>query len=348
MEDIQDMQLLSVDDNALNLQMVEAHAQKLNLQVKSYSDAPSALASIIDNRYDLVITDYMMPEMDGLEFTTELRKVLPDIPIIMLTAVGDSPELHLEALSCGCNDFLTKPINSGIFRARVVNLLRLRKAQSLIENKAALLESEVRKATALMHEREKEALHVLGRAAEYRDPETGAHIARVAWYSKMLAESYGLSRSVQEVLFHASPFHDLGKVGIPDAILLKPGKLTDEEMNVIKTHPQIGYDILKECKSVYLSSGGIIALTHHEKFDGSGYPKGLKGDQIPILGRIVAICDVFDALTSFRPYKPAWSIDDALEFLKVNAGTHFDPHLVELFCHLKAKIIEIHETYQEG
>jgi response regulator RpfG family c-di-GMP phosphodiesterase len=196
-------------------------------------------------------------------------------------------------------------------------------------------------------QREHEALQVLSKTAEYKDPETGSHISRVAHYSKLMAKGYGLDEDEQELIFYASPLHDIGKVGINDNVLLKPGKLTPEEFEIMKGHSQIGYEILKSSENPYLRAGAIIAHTHHEKFDGSGYPRGIKGDDIHIYGRITAIADVFDALTSERPYKKAWSFNDAAALIKNESGLHFDPELVTIFIDHIDTVREIYRTFSE-
>lgn len=195
--------------------------------------------------------------------------------------------------------------------------------------------------------RELETLNVLGRTSDYKDPETGAHIARVGYYSKMIAKLYGEDEEAQDLIFYSSPLHDVGKIGIPDAILLKPAKLTDEEFKIIKTHTTIAYNILKNSESKYLQAGALIGLTHHEKYDGTGYPEGLAGEDIPLFGRIVAIADVFDALTTLRPYKEPWPVEKAWEFLKTQGGRHFDPELLDLFLGNFDTVKEIYEKNQD-
>lgn len=264
----------------------------------------------------------------------------------MITA-ANVQEIHNEAFQAGANDFLNKPVNSTLFKARVLNLLNLYKNTLLLEDKAKLLEEEVLKATKKLIDREHETLSILGKTAEYKDPETASHVSRVAHYSKMLAREYGLSPKEQDIIYFASPFHDLGKVGIEDDILLKPGKLDNNEFETMKTHPSIGYEILKNSNSEYLQAGAIIAITHHEKFDGSGYPKGLKGEDIHIYGRIVAIVDVFDALTSHRPYKKAWSFDNALNLLIEEKGKHFDPKIIDLFIENIDEVKDIYNSFKE-
>ncbi|MFA7084296.1 MAG: HD domain-containing phosphohydrolase [Arcobacteraceae bacterium] len=344
---IENMRLLSIDDNKTNLLIVESYAKMLQLNIDSFLDPKEALEKTQTQEYDLVIVDFMMPDINGLEFIELFRKTNQETPIIMLTAVGDDMKLQIDALQLGANDFLSKPINAPAFKARIINMLKLRKAQLLIKDKALLLQEEVEQATKRLKESEQETLQMLGKTSEYKDPETNAHTLRVAHYSKLLAHAYGMDKEFQEVVFYASPFHDIGKIGIPDKILLKPGKLNEDEFAIMKKHSSIGYEILKGSKSKYLKAGGVIAYNHHEKYDGTGYPNGLKGESIPILGRITAIADVFDALTSTRPYKEAWSIEQAFELLEEEKGKHFDPILVELFLQQKQKVIEIYYEFKE-
>jgi response regulator RpfG family c-di-GMP phosphodiesterase len=230
---------------------------------------------------------------------------------------------------------------------RTKNLLELRNAQLLLQDRAKQLEAEVKEATMEITERELESLMVLGKTAEFKDPETAHHVARVANYSKLLAKKYNLSQDEQDAIFYASPFHDIGKVGIRDEILLKPAKLTNEEFEIMKTHSAIGYEILKDTKSKYLQLGASIALYHHEKYDGNGYPHGLEGEDIPIEARIVAVADVFDALVSKRPYKKAWSYEDAIELLKSERAKHFDPKLLNIFIDSIDEIKKINQKYNQ-
>jgi len=284
MMNIDGMRVLSVDDNGNNLLMIEVFAKSLKIHIESFENPIHALDDFKAKDYDMVIVDYMMPEMDGLTFIQEVRHIDEQIPIIMITAVGNDLKLHELALSAGATDFLTKPVIATIFKLRVKNLLELRKSQRLINNKALLLEEEVEKATIDSIESELETLQVVGKTAEYKDPETGQHIYRVSNYARVLSQAMGLTETMQDILYNAAPLHDLGKVGIPDHILLKPTSLNDEEWKIMKTHTLIGYDVLKKTKSKYLKAGAVIAFTHHEKYDGSGYPKGLKGQEIPMFG----------------------------------------------------------------
>ncbi|QKE27847.1 two-component system response regulator c-di-GMP phosphodiesterase, RpfG family [Arcobacter acticola] len=312
---VENMKILSIDDNKTNLLIIESYAKILNLEIESFLNPKEALEASFEKEYDLVIVDYMMPEINGLEFIQSFRQNNQSTPIIMLTAVGDDMNLQIKALEYGANDFLSKPINAPAFKARIINMLKLRKSQLLLQDKALLLQDEVKLATIRLKESEYETLQMLGKTAEFKDPETNAHTQRVAYYCKLLARAYGLDENLQDIIFYASPFHDLGKIGIPDNILLKPGKLDDDEFSIMKNHAKIGYEILKGSKSKYLKAGGVIAYNHHEKYDGTGYPNGLKGESIPIFGRITAVADVFDALTSSRPYKKAWSLEEAFDFL---------------------------------
>ena len=336
------MKIVSVDDNQNNLFLIEAICSDMGLTVKSFDDSLNALVYCLQNEVDMILVDFMMPNLNGLQFIEEFRKNKKHIPIIMITAVGDDENVHKKAFDLGANDFLNKPVNAVIFQARILNLLTNHQNRILLEDRAKLLQQEVEKATKSLVDREHETLQILGKTAEYKDPETASHVARVAKYSKLLAREYGLSQKEQDIIFYAAPFHDLGKVGIEDKILLKPGKLDEDEFKIMKTHAQIGYEILKDSKSEYLQAGAVIALTHHEKWDGSGYPNALTSENIHVFGRIVSIADVFDALTSFRPYKKAWSFEEALKYLDDKSGKDFDPKMVEIF---KNKIDEVKEIY---
>lgn len=328
---INGMKILSVDDNAADLEIIENYAKSLSLEVESFEDPKKALLSSEQSGYDLVVVDYGVGEYNGLEFIKEFRHKNSNVPIIMLTEVEDEVRLQEKALRLGAHDVLSKPVNAVLFQARVFNALKLAKAQSLLKDQTLLLEDEVKNATTTFKESEQEALQFLGISAQYKDHKTGAHTQRIAHYSKVLAKAMDLSEKIQDIIFYASQFYDLGKVGIADEILLKPGKLDEDEFEIMKTHSRIGYDILKYSQSGYLKAGAVISYSHHEKYDGSGYPIGLSGETIPIPGRIVAIADVFDALTQERSYKKAWSIEDACTFLIEEKGKHFDPKLVDLF-----------------
>lgn len=324
------LRALSVDDSIINLTLIEEYAKELNLEVISFTDPEEALVYCKDHELDIVFLDYMMPNMDGLEFLEAYREIYPATPVIMVTAADDSSTRY-NALSSGATDFLTKPLDPAEFLARTNNLLKIKEYQNLVENRAQILEIEVRKATRDIQEREYEALILLGRASEMRDTETGEHINRVAYYSQVLAQGMGLDEHTVDLIFYGSPLHDIGKLGISDAILLKPGRLTDEELAVMRTHTTLGFEILKNAQSKYMEIGRNIALTHHERFDGQGYPQGLSGLQIPLEGRITAVADVFDALSSKRPYKNPWPFEKVMEYMIEQRGKQFDPDLIDIF-----------------
>ena len=341
--------LLVVDDNAINLTLFRHLLQKLEgAEVECIADPVVALEWCAANDPDLILLDYMMPGVNGLQFIERLRLIpgRADVPVVMVTADTESDVRH-RALQLGAQDFLTKPVDKVELTARVNNLLALRRSQQQLSDRAAWLAEEVAKATAEIAAREKEAILRLSRAAEYRDPETGSHLLRMSNYTRQIAVQLGLPPAEQSLLLEASPMHDIGKVGTPDQILLKPGRLTPEEFEVMKQHATIGYEILRDSVSPLLQCAAKLALAHHEKFDGSGYPLGLAGEAIPLHGRIVAVADVFDALTSERPYKKAWTLDAAVDFLKANSGSHFDPTCVEAFLATWSQVLEIRERYRD-
>lgn len=341
--------VLIIDDTDINLILFAALVKKLDdCEPHTFATARAGLEWAKERIPDLVIVDYMMPDIDGLEFIRLLRE-LPGcavVPIVMITA-NDQKQLRYRALDIGANDFLTKPVDKVEFLARSRNMLLVSDANKQLTDRAQWLADEVRKATAEIVARERETVIRLCKAAEYRDPETGAHILRMAHYSQLIARGLGLSVQEQDLLLEAAPMHDIGKVGIADKILLKPARLDADEFEVMKQHAMYGYELLKGSSSRVLQAGAEIARGHHEKFDGSGYPDGLQGEAIPIFSRIVAVADVFDALTSERPYKPAWTLEAAVDFLLQGSGTHFDPNCVKAFLDAWDDVMEIRSRYQE-
>ncbi len=338
--------VLIIDDQFTSRKILEQLVATLNehLEIKSFADPVTALEWAKTHVSDLVLTDYKMPNMDGVEFTWRFRELHPDTPLVMVTALEEK-EIRYQALEAGATDFLTKPVDHNECRARCRNLLLLSHHQRLIKNRAQLLEIKVSEATREIIIREQETLLRLAKAGEYRDEETGNHVLRMAKFARSMAERIGLPESDCHVIEVAAPMHDIGKIGIPDGILLKPGKLDTEEIQIMRTHTRIGYEILKDSPSKYLQMGAVIALGHHERYDGTGYPSRLRGYEIPLEARIVAVADVFDALTSVRPYKKAWSIQEALNYLDAERGKHFDPDCIDAFHAQFKKILAIREKF---
>lgn len=340
-----ELKLMIVDDEPINVMLLEEIAKEMGHNPISFFTPNEALEWANTNTVDLIIVDFNMPVMNGLDLLKEIQVFHPEIMSIMITANVDNA-LKLEALGLGVNDFLTKPISTAEFQLRLRNMIAIQNALKTQKEFSKQLTIEVEKATKELSKSQFEALDVLSRTAEYKDPETGSHIARVSHYSKMLGEAFGLDAYEQEILFYAAPLHDIGKVGIEDAVLLKPGKLTDEEFDRMKLHSTIGSNILKNSTNPYLSAGAIIAESHHEKYNGKGYPRGLAADDIHVYARIVALADVFDALTSIRPYKRAWSFEEAIELIVKEKGEHFDPDLVDLFIENIDRVREIYQKFE--
>lgn len=327
------MNIVIVDDNAVNLMLMAALARAATgLEPMRFDDPVAGLAWCRQHGADLIVVDFMMPHMDGHQFIEAVRATphLADVPVVMVTATGQSA-VRRKALEIGATDFLTKPVDSTEIKLRLRNLLQLRQAQNLLRDRAAHLANEVRAATEEIVLRERDLIMRLSRAAEFRDPDTGGHIQRMAHYAASIARHLGQSEDYAQALLTAAPMHDVGKLGTPDHILLKKGRLEGEELAEMQRHAEIGGRILADTDSPLLRLACEIAETHHEKFDGSGYPRGLKGEEIPLGGRIVAVADVFDALNSTRPYKKAWSVDESRAYIEQHSGRHFDPRCVEAF-----------------
>lgn len=339
---------LVVDDQTLSRLIIEKVMASLEegMYVQTFAEPGKALEYAQVHEPDIVLADFKMPRMNGIEFTRRFRQLYKDIPLVMITGTDDKRILY-DALNAGANDFLSKPIDQAECRARCRNLLTMRKLHQVVKGRAKWLEERVTVATGEISSRERETIMRLAKAGEYRDEETGNHVVRMAKYSYFIAKRLGLSDEEAQLIEIAAPMHDIGKIGIPDNILRKPGKLDPEEFEIMKTHARIGHEILKDSPSKYLQMGAIIALGHHEKFDGTGYPGGLAGEAIPLPARIVAVADVFDALTSDRPYKKAWPIPEAIEHIRSQKGKHLDPNCVDAFEHEIDVITNIRQTLQD-
>jgi putative two-component system response regulator len=321
--------ILAVDDEASNLQLLRQILQD-HYRLLFAKDGARALELARQEAPDLVLLDVMMPGMSGYEVCAALKAEpgTAAIPVIFVTALTDTAD-ELEGFEAGAVDYITKPVSPPIVRARVRTHLSLVRMEEL-------------RATRL------EIVQRLGLAAEYKDNETGLHVIRMSHFSRLLGIAAGMSDVEADDLLHAAPMHDVGKIGIPDRILQKPGPLDPDEWKVMQSHVTIGAEIIGEHEGGMLALASQIALTHHEKYDGSGYPNGLRGDAIPLAGRIVAIADVFDALTSKRPYKKAWTEEEALTFLREQKGRHFDPALVDLFMEQMPAVRAVQQRWAEA
>lgn len=349
MDSLKTANILIVDDQTPNVVLMEKmlRADGYN-NVYSTTDPRQVARLYSEHHFDLILLDLNMPYLTGFEVMQQLKEIEPDnyVPVLVLTAQPDM-KTRLQALESGARDFITKPFDRLEALNRIRNMLEVRLMHNQIRDQNRILEEKVRERTQELADTRFEIIRRLGRAAEYRDNETGLHIIRMSKYSQLLGLAAGMSEGHAELLLNASPMHDIGKIGIPDSILLKPGKLDHDEWAIMKTHSAIGAEILSGHPSELMSMASEIALTHHEKWDGSGYPNGLKGEEIPLEGRVVAICDVFDALTTARPYKKAWPVKDAVSYISENSGRHFDPRLTQLCQAILPTILEIRERYAE-
>ncbi|MFD2233285.1 HD domain-containing phosphohydrolase [Phaeospirillum tilakii] len=345
------MQVHIIDDTVSNLMLFEQIVRRVaeEIEVTCYSDPQQALEAAERALPDLILVDYVMPGLNGHQYVERVR-ALPgsrDVPIIMITATTER-SVRQTALELGVTDFLAKPVDPSEMQVRVTNLLALRRSHLRLRDQNRWLAEAVRQATRAVLAREEELVLRLAKAAEFRDPETGEHIQRMAHYSRLIATGLGLPEEECELIFKAAPMHDVGKLGTPDEILLKPGRLTDAELVVMRRHPLIGHAILDGSSSRLIQLGAEIALTHHERYDGTGYPAGLAGETIPLPGRIVAVADVFDALTSTRPYKPAWSLERAHAFVKDEIGRHFDPGCATALLAAWTEVLAIHHRFSDA
>ncbi len=320
--------VLAVDDESTNLQLLRQILQD-HYRLLFAKDGARAIELAVNEQPDLILLDVMMPEMTGYDVCRVLKAnpATSAIPIIFVTALTDATD-EVDGFNVGAVDFISKPVSPAVVKARVKLHLSLVRMEELRASRLAIVQR-------------------LGLAAEYKDNETGLHVIRMSHYARLLGIAAGLDEQAAEDLFIAAPMHDIGKIGIPDRILQKPGRLTADEWQVMQTHPNIGAHIIGEHAGGMLAVAHDVALAHHEKWDGSGYPNRRRGEDIPLAGRIVAVADVFDALTSVRPYKPAWSLEDACAWMRAQRGSHFEPRLVDLFMDLMPEVLQVKEKWAE-
>ena len=365
-------QILFVDDEPAILNSLRRILhRKRDMWDMTFLDCPqAALAELLRTDFDAVVTDVQMPGMDGLQLLRRLRQTerTRDVPVVVLTGLADRG-LKRKALDLGATDLLNKPVEAEDLVARLRSVLHLKACQDELKCQNELLEQQVRERTRQLEASRLDIIWRLGKAAEFRDEDTGNHILRVGYFSRAIAETLGLDRNLVDRLFLAAPLHDIGKLGVPDSILLKPGRLTEDEWHIMRQHCEIGAAILQQhsnmgrafeerggqefntvCESPenpILEMAATVALTHHEKWNGDGYPQGLAEEEIPLEGRIVAISDVYDALTSERPYKPAFSEEKALAIIRKGVGQHFDPEVYAAFDLSIERILAIRNEFSD-
>lgn len=362
-ESLLNCKILIVDDEPINVKVCQKYLHELGYKrCVGLTDSTRTIAVILEERPDVVILDVMMPIVSGVDVLKMIRRhdELAHLPVLILTASADRTT-KLTVLNLGATDFLTKPIDPSEMAPRVRNVLSVKRYHDSLRNHAQALEEAVRQRTAELESSRMDVIHCLARAVEYRDDHTGRHVERVGRYSGMIAQTLGLDATTSSMIALASQLHDVGKIGVPDDILLKPGRLTPEEFErmqkhtlfgrkiveqmsereweKLRQHVQIGCRILDAPRSPLLTMASRIALTHHERWDGSGYPLGLAGEDIPIEGRITAVADVFDALSSVRPYKPSYPIDKCFSILRSESGSHFDPKVVDAFLERRDDVV---------
>lgn len=366
---VRDKTVMIVDDESINIEIVRAYLEENGFEnFITTTESTCAINTIREHRPDILLLDINMPHVSGLDILQSMRssKDLKILPAIVLTA-STSPEVKLQALRLGASDFLAKPVDPSELILRVENVLAVKAYQDHLAAYSENLEHQVRLQTRELIRSRQEAIHCLARAAEYRDDDTGQHVIRVGRYAGLIAEELGFPRSAVDLIEQAAQLHDVGKIGVPDAILHKPGKLDPQEFDIIrqhcgigrriinpltheesirlKKHTSVGMQIMNSTQSPVLKLAALIASTHHEKWDGSGYPQGLSGASIPIEGRIVAVADVFDALSSERPYKKAFKLEKCLEILIDGRGTHFDPQVLDAFLSRQEEAIRIRNEF---
>ena len=344
--------ILVVDDEARNRRLLAGMLEAEGYVVAEASGGEEALTLIRSDPPDIVLLDLMMPVMDGFEVARHLKAdpVTKALPVVIVTAL-DERGARIRGLEAGAQEFLTKPVDRWELRVRVRNLLQLKEYSDFLADHNCILEAQVKERTSQLLSSYRETIATLTRAAAYKDEETGGHVARISFYTVELAQALGMDAEFCDIIHYASPMHDVGKIGIPDAILLKPGEFEPHEWEVMKTHTGLGAKLLGGNDSPYLVMGAEIAQGHHERWDGGGYPAGLKGDAIPLSARLMNICDQYDALRSKRPYKPAFTHEQTLEVITMGDGrtmpSHFDPAVLAAFKGCAGRFLDIFEAHKE-
>ncbi len=355
-QEIERPRILAVDDEDRNLRLIEAMLLPLGYEVLLARNGEDALRLASEFPPDVILLDIMMPGINGFEVARRLRRAEDTriIPIIMVTALKEVED-RVKALEAGADDFLTKPVEKLELKARVASSVKvkayndhLRRYQKELEEEIARRTRELERAYGRVREASLDTIHRLSRAAEYKDEHTGDHIQRMSRYCVAIARKVGLSQKVLDNLLYAAPMHDIGKIGIPDRILLKPRRLDPDEWRIMKRHTIIGGKILSGSDVGFMRLAEVIAMTHHERWDGKGYPKGLSGTQIPLVGRICAVADVFDALTSRRPYKEPICVEDSCAIIREGEGARFDPDVVRAFFDAEPEVLEIKNLYPDS
>ncbi len=348
-DEIKKANILIVDDEEFNIEVIKQTLEGAGYtSIRHTTDSREVAGIYKEFKPDLVLLDIRMPHLDGFQVMDQLKDIEKDsyLAILVLTAHADD-ETCVRALNNGAKDFLAKPFQLVEMMSRVKNMIEVRMLHNQVRNQNKILEVRVNERTKELHDTRLSIIRRLGRAAEYRDNETGNHVIRMSRYSAILAREYGMTEQQCDLLLHASPMHDVGKIGIPDSILLKPGKLDVKEFEKMKSHVVIGAEILSGDESDLIRLAWEIALQHHERWDGKGYPNGLKGEEITVAARIVSISDVFDALTSVRPYKKAWPVEETLKEIRDKSGVMFDPKIVELLDKALPEILKIKEQFSD-
>jgi len=341
--------ILIIDDEESNVQLLDTLLKQTGYKnILTTTDPTLAADLCLHYKPDLVLLDLNMPVMDGFEVLKALQCIETKsyVPVMIITAKTDDHS-RLKALDLGAMDFLSKPFNMIEVKTRIRNLLEVRLLHKELQSQNEILEQKLHESSRSVRHDQLEIVQLLSQAAEFRDNATGKHTVRVSYYSEIIAHQYGLPHDECELIITASALHDIGILGVPESILLKSDNVTAEEYKCIQTHTTIGAKLLEHATSKILTTARVIALTHHERWDGTGYPYGLSGHDIHLYGRITAIADTFDALTSSRPYRQAWSSDDALEEIERGRGTNFDPELVDIFFQAVPRLLAIREKYAD-